>query len=539
MVIDESKKGDHIADISSDLLNNSEQKLPANIYDLVDFTIEDEGFVTVDCEENITYINATLCRQLGYDQLDLIGSSFNQLTIKKEFTRIKAITGERQDGKASSYQLILLTRNGDQRFYRVSAAPLYIDGKFLGTLGIFSDITAEKEGIDNLSTSVQYHELMVKNLPLGSLILDSTGNIITINPAFTRITGLKPDNLLNKPVLSISFLSDLKYRYAIDNLLLYQVQFDLETGNITQHNSSLFLHIRGYHLSTTSNKTYFFLVFDDITSRKIQQLQVKKKMDDLLDLEKHLQETVLAKEKILQEKEWQLLAKAKQETNRELLAKIAHFWRQPLNNATILIQSLRDDYEFGELNEDRFDEKVNSAVKQLLYLSNTLETFRYLSHDDQNTGDFFLGEVIEKAMNLLKPSCHSAHITISQNIDKQIMVNGFPRRFAQALVSIIENAIDALVKRDIVNPQIGISAQFKNKMAEIVISDNAGGIEADIATCIFDPYFTTYDKESQGLGLYMARNVITEMFNGEINYRRTIAGSDFIVSLPAEIYVGN
>ncbi|MDP8219955.1 MAG: PAS domain-containing sensor histidine kinase [Candidatus Stygibacter frigidus] len=513
----------------------SEQKTLQDIYDLVDYTIEEEGFVTVDCDENITYINNTLCQQLGFKQLDLIGSSFNKLTIEKEFNRIKEITGIRQDGRASSYQLILITKSGVQRVYRVSAAPLYIDDRFLGTLGIFSDITEEKEDIKNLATSVQYHELMVKNLPLGSLILDSDGNIITMNPAFTRITGIKPDNLLNQPVLKIKFLSSLRYRYAIDNLLLYQVEFDLETDDIIQRNEHLYLRIRGYHLSTQSSKSYFFLVFDDITTRKIQQNEVKKKMDDLLILEKHLQETVTAKEKELQEKEWQLLEKAKQETNRELLAKIAHYWRQPLNNSTVLIQSLQDDYDFGELNEVRFNKKVNDAVNQLLQLSNTLETFRYLSNSDMVKQDFGLADVIDKAMNLLMPSCHSAGITVKTNLDENILVAGYPRRFAQAIVNVMENAIEALVERDTYEPRISISIAYADDVAEIIIGDNAGGIEADIATRIFEPYVTTKDKEYQGLGLYMARNVITEMLKGDIRYMRTIAGSDFIINLPAKL----
>ena len=513
----------------------SERKILQDIYDLVDYTIEEEGFVTVDCDENITYINSTLCDQLGFKQLDLIGSSFSKLTIEKEFNRIKEITGVRQDGRASSYQLILITKSGDQRVFRVSAAPLYIDNRFLGTLGIFSDITTEKEDINNLATSVQYHELMVKNLPLGSLILDSEGNIITMNPSFTKITGIKPDNLLNQPVLKIEFLSNLRYRYAIDNLLLYQVEFDLETDDVIQRNEHLYLRIRGYHLSTQSSKSYFFLVFDDITTRKMQQIEVKKKMDDLLKLEKHLQETVTAKEKELQEKEWQLLEKAKQETNRELLAKIAHYWRQPLNNSTVLIQSLQDDYEFGELNEERFNRKVNDAVDQLLHLSNTLETFRYLSNSDMVKQDFVVADVISKAVTLLMPSCHSAKITVKTNFDNNILVEGYPRRFAQAVVNVMENAIEALTERNISEPHISISIAYADDVAEIIIGDNAGGIEADFATRIFEPYLTTKNKDSQGLGLYMARNVITEMLKGKIRYVRTMAGSDFIIDLPAKL----
>ncbi len=516
-------------------IKDTEPETLQNYNDIIYPEDEEEGFITVDKDENINYINKTLCSQLGYDRLELLGESFRKLTVDTEFDRIRNITKERKDGRASTYQLVLLTKEGKQCYYRVSAAPLYVDSKFMGTMGIFSDITAMKEDIDNLETSVQYHELMVKYLPLGLLILDASGNIINMNSAFARITNLQQGKLLNKPVFSIEFLADLKYRYALDNLLLYQVDYDFETDAIKLENGSVFFHMQGYHLPIKSSKSYYLLVFGEISKRKKQEQEIKKKMDDLLNLENHLQETISKKEKELQEKEWQLLEQARQETNRTLLAKIAHYWRQPLNNATILIQSLQDDYSFGELNEQKFNQKVDHAVTQLDELSKTLETFRYLSNDDVVKMEFNLGEVINKAIDLLRPSCQSSDIIITTGIDDRITTVGYPRRFAQVIVNLLENAVVAHIDRKTTKPNITVKLSFKSNLAEIIISDNAGGIEADLATRIFDPYFTTYEINSQGLGLFLAKQVINEMFAGEIKYKRTMEGSDFIIKLPAAI----
>jgi PAS domain S-box-containing protein len=493
-----------------------------------------QGFITVDDNENITYINKLLCQNLGYDRLELLGESFQKITTQDDFEKLKESTARRRDGRTSSYQLSLITKKGDKKLFRISAAPLIVEGNFLGTLGIFSDITDEVRKLQNLQTSIQYHELMVKFIPLGLVILDGSGNITNMNPAFLQITGLRQNDLINKPVFAIRFLADLKYRYAIDNLLLYQIDFDFESSEIQLPTHKAFFRIRGYHLPTKSLKSYYLLVFGDISHRKQQELEVKEKMQTLVQLENHLQETISNNEKELKEKEWQLLEQARQETNRILLAKIAHFWRQPLNNATVLIQSLQDDYEFGELNEDRFNQKVNTAVEQLMSLSETLETFGYLSNDDTQKSEFCLKEVIEKAINLLSPSFQSHDIKLSTHFIDCVSTVGFPRRFGQVIVNILENALNAFLDNQVECPQISIELFYKNGKAVIIVLDNAGGIPADIASNIFDPYFTT-NKNSQGLGLYLARKVISEMYAGKIDFIPHLDGAEFVISMPADL----
>lgn len=528
--------------MSNEVKGNSEEQAKAAelMQELPDWvsqiSIDDEiqGFITVDENENITYINKELCQKLGYERLELLGESFLKLTSKNEFERMKAFTQKRKDGRASTYNIILSTKEKEKLIFLVSAAPLFVDNQYLGSLGIFSDVTSQKVKELNLETSIQYHELMVEFLPLGLLILDSDGKIINMNPAFTKITNMQQVDLLNKSVFEIPFLAELKYRYALDNLLLYQLDYDFETDRIRHKRREYYLRMRGYHLPTRFQRSYYLLVFGDITSRKQQEMEVKEKMDDLIILENHLQETISRKEKELQEKEWQLLEQARQETNRAILAKIAHFWRQPLNNATILIQSLQDDYDFGELNEHKFNQKVNTAVDELISLSNTLETFGYLSNDDVQKSDFRLAQVIDKSLNILRPNCVSSNIKLLTEFDDRIATSGYPRRFGQVIVNIVENAMTAIDKNEVIDPYISITLKFGSGSARIIISDNAGGIEADILTRIFDPYFTT-DENSQGLGLYIAKKVITEMYAGIINYEFNGEGSDFVIKMPAKI----
>ena len=99
-------------------------------------------------------------------------------------------------------------------------------------------------------------------------------------------------------------------------------------------------------------------------------------------------------------------------------------------------------------------------------------------------------------------------------------------------LNLISNAKDALIQRQIQDPQIYINLERKNEQVIITVEDNAGGIKKDYISNIFDPYFTTKESlKGSGLGLYMSKMIIEKNMNGELNFENTKQGALFTIIL--------
>jgi PAS domain S-box-containing protein len=99
----------------------------------------------------------------------------------------------------------------------------------------------------------------------------------------------------------------------------------------------------------------------------------------------------------------------------------------------------------------------------------------------------------------------------------------------QVWINLIDNAIDAAGP----DGEIRIRTFRENDRIVVEVADNGGGIPPHIQSRIFDPFFTTKDVgQGTGLGLDVARRIVTERCGGEIDFRSEPGDTRFWVSLP-------
>lgn len=248
----------------------------------------------------------------------------------------------------------------------------------------------------------------------------------------------------------------------------------------------------------------------------------------------------------LKRKEYLLAEQSKLAAMGEMIGNIAHQWRQPLNIISITASNLKLKKDLNELNYENLDDSLKLILKTTEHLSNTIDTFNDFFKHTKERSLFNLKENIENNLLLINTFFKEFNIEILLDLEDDIYIFGVANEFSQAFINILNNAKDALVQNidDDELRLIKIKTKKNNENIEIIIKDNALGIEKSILNKIFEPYFTTkHQYQGTGLGLYMTRQIITTSMKGEIHAENSYfkhntiqySGAKFIISLPTNL----
>jgi|GEM_PF-1312527 len=273
----------------------------------------------------------------------------------------------------------------------------------------------------------------------------------------------------------------------------------------------------------------------DITKRREQDTQIKKINNELKLLNKTLENRV--KEEIEKNKvqEVQLFNQAKMAAMGDMLGNIAHQWRQPLSYISTTASGIKLNYEFNLLRNEDIPTAMEQIVSKTQYLSQTIETFRNFLMEKKEYQEAILQDRIEIALNIVNASLKDNHIFLEKVMDytQPIRSKIVLGELSEVIINIINNAKDILISRKIPNPWIIVELTQIDNTAVLTIEDNAGGIDEEVMSRIFEPYFTTKDLSvGTGLGLYMSYKIVKDSLHGKLSVQNTEFGAKFIVELP-------
>ncbi len=249
----------------------------------------------------------------------------------------------------------------------------------------------------------------------------------------------------------------------------------------------------------------------------------------------------IAQTREIQRKEKILNQQARMASLGEMLANIAHQWRQPLSIISTSASGLKLSDEIGTLNKETLYSSVDGILSSTNYLSQTIDDFSNFIKDNKERVEFSLQENIECSLKILQGNIKAHNINIILKLEKDLMLKSFPNELTQVFINIINNSKDAFNENDIEERYIFISTKRKDKRIIIKIKDNANGIPKDTITKVFEPYFSTkHSSQGTGLGLYMSHKIITQSMGGTIQaknvsfiYKETqYKGAKFIINLP-------
>ncbi|QWR76019.1 response regulator [Candidatus Magnetomonas plexicatena] len=271
----------------------------------------------------------------------------------------------------------------------------------------------------------------------------------------------------------------------------------------------------------------------------------RKRMEEQLnELNTHLEAMVEEETEKRLSQEQMMIQQSKMAAMGEMIGLIVHQWKQPLNAVGLTIQDLRDTYSYDELNEKYVNDTVETMMSQLIFMSKTIDDFRNFITPSKKKIRFDVNTAIEELLSMFVNIFVKNNIDVSVKADNDALLTtlGYPNEFKQVVLSILNNARDAIVLRKEHGSEIKgfvkINITNDEDKSKIVISikDNGGGIADDIMEKIFKPYFTTKEIEGTGIGLYMSKTIIETNMGGSLIVANKNGGAEFVISL--DVYSG-
>jgi len=229
----------------------------------------------------------------------------------------------------------------------------------------------------------------------------------------------------------------------------------------------------------------------------------------------------------------------------EMLSMIAHQWKQPLSAISSTEITLKTTIELEKYDlskETQREEFLSFLLERLdkiaLYvqsLAKTINDFSDYYKPNKASTLVSIDSIILKSIDLISDSMKASDVEILLNLNADKELKAHENELMQVMLNVLNNAKDQLLSKSIKNPKIFLRSYIENSNVIVEIEDNGGGIDKDILSKIFDPYFSTkLEKNGTGLGLYMCRMILREYHKGNIEAFNVKEGAIFKITINRE-----
>ena len=332
---------------------------------------------------------------------------------------------------------------------------------------------------------------IVRNLPVGMVVVSGDGNIRFINSVACSLLAVRPESAQGALARSILPIALLDLRNSISR---GKTVVEKELRLPGRENTSVPVNV-----STT-----------DIVGEEGQYMGFMFILQDLSEL-RQLEIKIRQREKLA--------------AIGDLAAGIAHEVRNPLSSIKgyvtyfgSLFAQGSENRKAAEITAEEVD-RVNRVISELLEFARPSD-LKLVATD--------LRKLIEHSLGIVAQEASFAGVTITTQLDHnlpELLVD--PDRITQVILNILINAIQAMEQ----GGQLSVATHQQEEEILVDISDTGHGISPEDQGNMFNPYFTT-KKNGTGLGLAIVHKIV-EDHGGSVHIRSIQdGGTQVSIALP-------
>jgi C4-dicarboxylate-specific signal transduction histidine kinase len=218
----------------------------------------------------------------------------------------------------------------------------------------------------------------------------------------------------------------------------------------------------------------------------------------------------------------------------EMAGGVAHEINNPLTVIQLHSDAFKRLFNKGELDQAAVGKRIEAITNSVNRIVKVITNLRYFSRDasqDPMT-EASIQSVIDQTLTFCKLRFMEKGVEIKSRDIPDLKVRCRPAQLAQALLNILNNSFEAVVRDSHTEKVILLEVSEVHQEALIRITDSGPGIPQDIRDRIFDPFFSTKDiGEGMGLGLSVSMGMI-ESQNGRLKLDETSEQTCFVIQLP-------
>lgn len=239
------------------------------------------------------------------------------------------------------------------------------------------------------------------------------------------------------------------------------------------------------------------------------------------------------RERILRQKQEEVIHAGKLATLGQLAAGITHELNNPLNNVNLYLGMLRDLARTRELDCEKVIHAIDEAQGQVRRAAEVVSHVRLFARGGEAPRrPCCIDDIIHRALNFVQEPLRLANVTATFTRSPiETLIEANETQLEQVFVNLLLNAKDAMGHASM--KWITITSRQENGSVVVDVDDTGPGIAPEIAHALFTPFVTTKPTGAGlGLGLSICSNIVN-MHHGHIGVGSNPAGgARFVLTLP-------